>query len=283
MNATPDTATSVWMRVVHWWSALEVWDYPLFTLGGARVTLLSLLALLALLVALIVIAGRLQHLMATRWLRRTHLDAGMRETVASIVRYVLLVVGFLVIVQAFGINLTTLNVLAGAIGVGVGFGTQNIIQNWVSGLIIMFERPVRIGDRIEVAGVEGDVTEIGARRTTIVRNDNRAVIVPNSKLITETVVNWQYYCAQVTLRVPVAVPAGTDAQLVMRLLHDSTTAVPDLLPEPVAIVNLLALGPGTLRFEVIVWTQRADRKDEITSRLNVAILERLSQHDIRIA
>lgn len=266
-----------------WWSRLDIWDQSLFTMGGAPVTLFRLLALLALLAALVIVAARLQRVMATRWLGRTHLDAGMRQTVASIVRYVFLAVGFLVIVQAFGINLTTLNVLAGAIGVGIGFGTQNIIQNWISGLIVMFERPIRIGDRIEVAGLEGDVTEIGARRTTIVGNDNRAVIVPNSKLITEAVVNWQYYCAQATLRVPVAAPAGTDARLVERLLRDATTAVPDLLQEPAATVSLLALGPGTLRFEVIVWTQRADRKDEITSRINFAILERFSRHDIKIA
>src|SRR5437868_6670967 len=167
MGPANDNGLSPWTRFTGWWSDFDVWNAPLFTIGGTPVTLLHLLALMALTIALIVIAARLQRLLANRVLARTHLDASTRELVASIIRYIVLTIGFLVIVQAFGINLTTLNVLAGAVGVGIGFGTQNIIQNWVSGLIVMFERPIRIGDRIQVAGIEGDVTEIGARRTTI--------------------------------------------------------------------------------------------------------------------
>jgi small-conductance mechanosensitive channel len=260
-----------------------VLDFTLFRLGGTPVTLLNLLALIALTVALVVVAGRLQRLLAHRWLVRTHLDRAMRETVASVVRYVFLAIGFLVIVRAFGINLTTLNVLAGAIGVGIGFGTQNIIQNWVSGLIVMFERPIRVGDRVQVTGVEGDVTEIGARRTTIVGNDNRAVIVPNSKLITELVVNWQYYCPEVALRLTVAVAAGADPRLVERLLREAAAANQDVLAEPAAVVNLLSLAGAALQFELIVWTKRADLNNAIVSRLNFAILDRFGQHDIKIA
>lgn len=279
MNLDADLLT----RVRAWWSEVQVFDLPLFTMGGRPFTVLSLLVFIALIAILLTGAGRLQRLLAERWLTRTHLDRGMRQAVASILRYVFLVIGFLVIIQAFGINLTTLNVLAGAIGVGIGFGTQNIIQNWVSGLIVMFERPVRVGDRIEVAGVEGDVTEIGARRTTIVGNDNRAVIVPNSKLITDTVVNWQYYCAQVALRITVSAAAGADPRLVERLLRDTATESQDLLSEPAAVVNLIDMAGGALKFELIVWTKRADLKNEIVSRLNFAIHDRFARHDIRIA
>jgi small-conductance mechanosensitive channel len=274
---------SFWTRFAQWWSGVEVFDFPLFTFGGKPFTILSLIVFLALLALLLVVAGRLQRLLADRWLMRTHLDRGMRQAVASIIRYVFLVTGFLVIVQAFGINLTTLNVLAGAIGVGIGFGTQNIIQNWVSGIIVMFERPVRVGDRIQVAGVEGDITEIGARRTTIVGNDNRAVIVPNSKLITETVVNWQYYCAQVALRIAIAVAPGSDPRLVERLLRETAKESQDLLAEPAAVVNLLDMSGSALKFEMIVWTQRADLTNEIVSRLNFAIHDRFAGHDIKMA
>ena len=283
MTPTTPHAESTWDWLRASMAGVELLDYPLFTLGGTPDTLLNLLLFLVLLIALVAIAGRLQRLLAQRWLTHTHLDLATRQAVASVVRYVFLATGFLVIIQAFGINLTTLNVLAGAVGVGIGFGTQNIIQNWVAGLIVMFERPIRIGDRIQVAGVEGDVSEIGTRRTTIVGNDNRAIIVPNSKLITETVVNWQYYCAQVTLRLTVAVAAGADPRLVERLLRDAAASAHDLLPEPVAVVNLLAMTGGALTFELIVWTERADRKDELTSELNFSILERFSRHDIKIA
>jgi small-conductance mechanosensitive channel len=153
----------------------------------------------------------------------------------------------------------------------------------VSGLIVMFERPIRIGDRIQVAGIEGDVTEIGARRTTIVGNDNRAVIVPNSKLITDTVVNWQYYCQEVSLRLEVAVAPGSDAHAAEQLLRDVAKSNQDLLAEPAAIVNLLSITGGALKYEMIVWTKRADLTSGIISRLNFAILERFSQHDIKMA
>src|SRR5512140_3701499 len=114
-------ASTLWTRFAQWWSGLEVFDFPLFTVGGKPFTVLSLIVFLALLALLLVVAGRLQGLLADRWLTRTHLDRGMRQAVASIIRYIFLVTGFLVIIQAFGINLTTLNVLAGAIGVGIGF------------------------------------------------------------------------------------------------------------------------------------------------------------------
>ncbi|HZQ63258.1 MAG TPA: mechanosensitive ion channel domain-containing protein [Casimicrobiaceae bacterium] len=273
----------MWTRLTDWWSDFDVWNAPLFTIGGTPVTLLHLLTLIALSIALVIIAARVQSLLARRVLARTHLDASTREFVASIVRYIVLVVGFLIIVQAIGINLTTLNVLAGAVGVGIGFGTQNIIQNWVSGLIVMFERPIRIGDRIQVAGIEGDVTEIGARRTTIVGNDNRAVIVPNSKLITDVVVNWQYYCQEVTLRLEVAVAPGSDVRVAEQLLRDIAKQNQDLLAQPAAIVNLMTITGGALKFELIVWTRRADMTSAIVSRLNFAILEQFSRHDIKIA
>jgi len=283
MGSALDHGASAWARFTQWWSDFDVWNAPLFTIGGTPVTLLHLLALIALTVVLIVIAARLQRILANRVLTRTHLDASSRELIASVMRYVVLVVGFLVIVQAFGINLTTLNVLAGAVGVGIGFGTQNIVQNWVSGLIVMFERPIRIGDRIQVAGLEGDVTEIGARRTTIVGNDNRAVIVPNSKLITDAVVNWQYYCQEVSLRLEVAITSDSDARAAEAIMREVAKNNQDLLAEPAAIVNLTTISGGALKFEMIVWTQRADLTPAIVSRLNFAILERFSQQHIKIA
>jgi len=270
-------------RLSAWWSHFDVWNAPLFSIGGTPITLLLLSALFALSIVLLVLAGRLQRLLARRVLARTHLDSSTRELVASVIRYIVLVIGFLIIVQALGINLTTLNVLAGAIGVGVGFGTQNIIQNWVSGLIVMFERPVRIGDRIQVAGYEGQVTEIGARRTTIVGNDKRAVIVPNSKLITDTVVNLQYYTPEVSLRLEIPVAAGADPRLTEQLLREVAKHDPDLVAEPEAIVNLTEVSGGVLKFEMIVWTRHAELAGPITSRLNFAVLDRFAAHDIKIA
>src|SRR5690606_8559421 len=131
------------------------------------------------------------------------------------------------IVQTVGIDLTTFNVLAGALGIGVGFGLQNVVSNFIAGLIIMFERPVKIGDRIVVGGVAGNVIDIGARSTTVLDNDNIAVIVPNAKFITENVINWKYNDDRVRFRVPVSVAYGSDAQQVKRVLLEVAAAEAD--------------------------------------------------------
>src|SRR5438093_3507122 len=170
---------------------LDLLDVRLFTLGGTPITIWDLGFIIVALIALFWFTSFQQRWVARRLAGHTHLDEATRQTIGTLVRYFTLVIGFLVIMQAAGINLTTFNVVAGAVGVGVGFGLQNIVSNFISGLIVMFERPVKLGDRIEVGGIEGSVIEIGARATTVLTIDNVVAIIPNQKLITETVKNWQ--------------------------------------------------------------------------------------------
>ena len=171
---------------------LDRFDIRLFTLGGTPITLWDVGFIAIALIVLFWFAGFLRRWVDGRLARHTHIDEATRQTIGTLVRYTTLMIGFLVIMQAAGINLTTFNVVAGAVGVGVGFGLQNIVSNFISGLIVMFERPVKIGDRIEVGGIEGSVVAIGARATTVLTVDNVAAIVPNQKLIIETVKNWQH-------------------------------------------------------------------------------------------
>ena len=186
-------------------------DVRLFTLGGVSFNLSSALKLVLLVAALFWLAGLLRRITVQRVLRHTPLDAGTRQAVGALVNYTVLVIGFALILQNAGINLTALSVVAGAVGVGVGFGLQNIVSNFISGVIIMFERPIRIGDRIEVAGIEGTVREIGARRTTVFTDDNVAILVPNQRFIVDNVVNHFYAHAPIRLRVPMQVPSTADA------------------------------------------------------------------------
>src|SRR5262249_2490395 len=152
-------------------------DFPLLRLGGTEITPFTLVYFLLLLLLLFFFAGKARKLLVERVLTHTKLDLGARQAVGSITRYLLLLVGLLVILQTVGINLTTLNVIAGAVGIGVGFGLQNIASNFISGLIILLERPIKVGDRIVVGNVEGDVLEIGARSTTVITNNHIAIIV----------------------------------------------------------------------------------------------------------
>ncbi len=131
----------------------EILNYNLFALGDAKITPLSILYILLFAATLIYLSNKLKRLLVTRLLAKTSLDRGAQQAIGTITRYVVMFVGFLIIFQTIGIDLTTLNVLAGAIGIGVGFGLQNIANNFISGLILLIERPIKIGDRVEVGGV----------------------------------------------------------------------------------------------------------------------------------
>ncbi len=256
---------------------LKAFDAPLFTLGGASFSAASVLRLLLLLALLLWVSGALRRLMVRRVLQHTPLDVGTREAVGSIVRYLVLVIGVALILQNAGINLTALSVVAGAVGVGVGFGLQNIFSNFISGVIIMFERPIKIGDRVEVAGVEGTVREIGARRTTIFSLDNIAILVPNQHFIVNTVVNHTYADAPIRLRVPVQAAAGTDPDALCKLLIEAAHSHAGVLRTPPPEVLLTSLGGGTLSFELTVWHDaRGPHRKQLGSDLNF-IIERSMQ------
>lgn len=263
---------------------LEEWLYfPIFKIGDTQLTLWTIVYFLLLLVVLFAVAGRLRKILVERILIRTNLDAGARAAVGSITRYLVLLVGLLVVLQTVGIDLTTLNVIAGAVGIGVGFGLQNIASNFISGIIILFERPVKVGDRIEVGDVNGDVIEIGARATTVSTNDNIAIIIPNSKFITENVINWKHNDDKVRFRVPVGVAYGSDVRKVERVLLEVAAENESVLAQPAPSVLFTGFGDSSLNFSLLVWTRSmVHRRGSLISALNFAIDEKFRQHGIEI-
>ncbi|MDQ3129621.1 MAG: mechanosensitive ion channel [Acidobacteriota bacterium] len=258
-------------------------NYRIFTLGEAHITPLNIIYLILLTGLLFWLSNKLKTILIERVLGRTHLDLGARVAIGTITRYFLLFVGFLIILQTVGINLTTLNVLAGAIGIGVGFGLQNVASNFISGLIIMFERPIKIGDRIEVGDINGKVTGIGARSTTVRTNDNITIIVPNSKFIEENVVNWSFEENIVRFRVAVGVAYDSDISLVKNLLLEVARENKDVLEEPKSAVRLIEFGDSSINLQLWVWTKtKLQRKAAFISDLNFAIWEKFRANDIEI-
>jgi len=256
---------------------------PILKLGGHQLTLGTLIFLLVLFVLLIFLTGRFRRLLVRRLLSRSRLDASAREAVGSLFYYGVIAIGALMILQTAGIDVTTLNVVAGAFGIGVGFGLQNIASNLVSGLIILIERPVKIGDRIEVGAVEGDVVEIRARSTTVVTNDNIAIIIPNSKLISENVVNWSYNDAKVRFNIPVTVAYDSDVRLVEQTLLEVAAENPDVLKDPAPGVRFMAFGDNGLKFELRAWsTTLMHRRGKLVSSINFAIYNRFRQRGIEM-
>ncbi len=261
----------------------NVLNYNIFALGDAKITPLSIIYVILLSILLIYLSKKVKDILVGRLLKQTKLDVGAQTAIGTILRYAILLVGFLIILQTVGIDLTTLNVLAGAIGVGVGFGLQNIASNFISGLIILLERPIKVGDRIEVDDVNGKVIAIGARATRIHTNDNIAIIVPNSKFISENVVNWSFGSERVRFRIPVGVGYDSDVDLVSRLLIEVGEENEDVMPNPKPAVRLVEFGDSSINFELWVWTEtQVHRPGAFKSSVNFGICRKFREHDIEI-
>ena len=204
----------------------------------------------------------------------------MQTAVSTLVRYAVATVGVIVILEAVGIDLSAFAVLAGAVGVGLGFGLQNVTSNFVSGLIILIERPIKVGDRIEMGSISGEVRRIGARATTIVTEENIAVIVPNSQFISERVTNWSHTGPLTAFIVRVRVSWHTDADLVRQLLLEVAAEHPNVLRDPEPEVELLDIRNG-LHFVLQVWsTQYLQGEARLKSELNFAIRQKLGSRGI---
>ena len=261
----------------------ELLNYNLFALGNAKITPLSILYILLFSFVLLYLSRKMRDLLIRKLLKKTRLDVGAQTAIGTIVRYVVLLVGFLIIIQTVGIDLTTLNVLAGAVGVGIGFGLQNIANNFISGLIILTERPIKVGDRIEVDGVSGNVMAIGARSTRVKTNDNISIIVPNSKFISENVVTWSFDTDRVRFRVPVGVSYDSDIDVVSRLLIEVGEENDDVLSDPKPSVRLVEFGDDSLNFELWVWSSsKLHRPGVLKSDINFAISKKFKQNKIEI-
>jgi len=264
-------------------SIVDVLNYNLFVLGDAKITPLSILYLILLTVGLIYLSGKLKDLLVAQILDRTSMARGARQAIGTIARYLILFIGFIIILQTVGIDLTTLNVIAGAVGIGIGFGLQNIASNFISGLIVLLERPIQVGDRIEANKVNGEVMAIGPRATRIRTNDNVTIIIPNSKLVSENVINWSYKNDAIRVRIPVLVDTDSDVDLVTKLLIESANENTDVSTEPAATVGFLNFDADGLHFELRVWSRaRFHKPGVLKSELNYAILAKFREHGIQI-
>lgn len=264
-------------------SIVHVLNYNLFALGDAKITPLSIMYLVLLTVGLVYLSGKVKDLLVAKILDRTSIARGARQAIGTIVRYLILFIGFIIILQTVGIDLTTLNVIAGAVGIGIGFGLQNIASNFISGLIVLLERPIQVGDRIEANKVNGEVMAIGARATRIKTNDNVTIIIPNSKLVAENVINWSYKNDATRVRIPVLVDTDSDADLVTRLLTEAANENKDVAEEPPVSVGFLRFDSDGLHFELRVWSRvRFHRPGALKSELNYAILAKFREHGVVI-
>src|SRR5262245_3743561 len=227
-------------------SFTDMWDrietFLSSGIAGSEFTQLKLVTVITLTIALVLGTRRVTRWFVDTLLARRGFDIGMREAIGAILRYVVITLGVLVILQGAGIDLTSLNVLIGAVGVGLGFGLQNITNNFFSGLILLFERPIRIGDRVEIAGCVGEVKEIAARATTLVTDENVAIMVPNSQCVSERVTNWSRPGKLTAYLIPFYVSHTSDPERVRQVLLAAANRHRDVLQNPAPEVEFVEAG-----------------------------------------
>jgi small-conductance mechanosensitive channel len=252
----------------------SVWSYLTypFTLGRITVSAASLFIGLIVLAITFFLARAGSSLIERRLERRRHIDPGLRYTISRLVKYVVITVGVLLALkQAFAVDLTSIAVIFTALSVGIGFGLQYLAADIASGFILLFERPIRVGDRITIGEDEGDVHSINLRTTTVFTNNGIAIIVPNSKLVSQRVVNWSY--GDPRARIPILLSAAddSDVNVVTSTLLEAARDVENVLEVPEPKVQFLGFGNSSLDFRLLVWTSQPRRHIQIRSDINYRI------------
>ena len=251
------------------------------TLGTIGFTLADLGRLVAGVVVAVIAAMAVRFLLRDELLPRSGLAAGVTHAVSTTAFYFALILGLVITLTAAGVQPGQFAFMAGALGLGIGFGLQNIINNFVSGLILLFGRPVEVDDYIEVGDLYGRVRRIGFRSSTVHTLEGAEVIVPNASLISNEVINWTHSDSRRRVDIAVGVAYGTDVRRVIAILEGVTNKSPDVLPDPPSQTLFTGFGDSSLDFEVRAWTHN-DGWNEARSNVAVAISEALERAGIEI-
>jgi potassium-dependent mechanosensitive channel len=270
----------VWGVLLSIWSLLT---YRFINEPGIKVSTFRLVIGIVLLVVALTLSGKLSSLLERRLANRIQIDPGLRYTIARLLRYLLIVIGILSVLKgAFLLDLTSVALVFTALSVGIGFGLQYIAADIASGFILLFERPVRVGDRITIDDDEGDIKSIKLRTTLLYTNDRIAIIVPNSRLVSQRVINWSYGDPRARISIPISVATTSDVNLVTETLIAAAENVEDVLTDPPRKVQFLRFGEYSLDFRLLVWTRSPSRHAQIKSDINYRIEQLFRERGIEI-
>ena len=227
--------------------------FPLFTIGKLAITPIFLVKAFVFLLLLGLLTSSLRRVVYSGLMQRKTVGKERSYMVARFASLAAYIVGLMVGLEWAGLNLNTLTILAGTLGIGVGFGLQPLVANWVAGLVLLVEQPIRLGDCIAIGNTSGVVARIGGRGTWIRTYDNELIILPNSAFTTKEVTNWSGGDPKIRLSIPIGVAYGTDPQRVRTLLLDIAAQHPDVLKDPAPEVVIAALGESSLNFLLRFW------------------------------
>lgn len=255
---------------------------PILPLDANTYSLVDILILIAFLLGLVVGANRLSQLLRVRVLAVSRLNRSAQDAIATAIKYTLMVMGTVVIFNLWGLDISSLTILAGALSVGIGFGFQDIAKNLGSGLVLLFERPIQVGDFVEVGDSMGTVERIGSRSTLIRTLDRVSIIVPNSRFLESEVINWSHDNPVSRLRLPVGVAYGSNLEDVKEALLEAAQDHPQVLRIPPPRILFSGFGDSSLDFQLLVWCGDPSQQQILRSDLYFGIHEQLQRRAISI-
>jgi small-conductance mechanosensitive channel len=260
----------------------KVLNFTLFSIKQTPVTLLSIIIFFLLLVLFAFLARVIGKVILKRFFSRLQVEEGTSYSLIRITQYLVMITGMVISFQFIGIDLSGLVVIFGLLSVGIGFGLQNITSNFVSGLVLLIERPIKVGDRVTVGDTLGDVIEINMRSTTIRSLTNIAIIVPNSVFISNNVINWSHGDPKVRLDLPIGVSYNSDLEIVLRSLSEVAEENGELLKKPNPEINFVGFGDSSWDLELRVWLGSPKRYQQVKSDLNCAIVKKFRENNVEI-
>ncbi|GAA5523291.1 mechanosensitive ion channel [Aliifodinibius salicampi] len=269
-----------WEEIINY--TREILSFQLFSISETPVTVASILIFLLLLTFFVLAGIFARRALNRRVFKRIKIDPGTSYTLSRITQYAIITIGVLVSLNFVGINLSSLTVIFGLLSVGIGFGLQNITANFISGLIILFERPISVGDRVVVSDIEGDVTEINIRATMVRTVNNIFIIVPNSEFVSKNVINYSHGDPSYRLDINVGVSYKSDLDTVLEALEEVAEKNKSVMKNPDPEVHLIEFGESSWNMELRVWIPDVKHYPRIRNELNQAIVRTFQKYGVEI-
>ena len=265
---------------------VQLWQQTVSVDGATRsmpITVSNVMIALAIGVITFIASRNLPGLLEITALHRLRIEAGTRYAIGAVSRYLIAIVGIIFAFRSVGFDWSQVQWIVAALGVGVGFGLQEIVANFISGLIILFERPVRVGDTVTIGNLTGTVSRIHIRATSMTDGENREIIIPNKSLITEKVINWTLTDSITRVTLKIAIAYGTDTLKAQMLILDAVKSTPQVLDTPAPSVFFIGFGASAVEFEVRAFVLQLAHRSTVINDLHVAIERALREQEIAMS
>lgn len=269
-----------WSEILDY--ATRIFNAVLFEVKGTPITLGNIFVFILFIGLTVAVAYFVRKMLLRRVLDRFKIEKGMSYTLSRITQYFIISIGVLLSLQFIGLDLSSLAVVFGLLSVGIGFGLQNVTSNFISGLIILFERPISVGDRVSVNNIEGDITQINIRSTKVRTINNISIIVPNSEFVSKDVINYSYGDPTYRLDVNVGVSYGSDLDKVLNAMKEVADENDTVLDDPEAEVHLVEFGDSAWNMQLRAWIGDVKYYPRLRNELNQAIVRKFREYDIQI-